>query len=59
MTIEEVRKERIKLEEKFCKLIDAFEKKTHTKVHRINVHYPEFNKEKGILEDCFSINVII
>lgn len=59
MTIEEVRKERIKLEEKFCKLIDAFEKKTHTKVHRINVHYLEFNKEKGILEDCFSINVII
>lgn len=59
MTIEEVQQEKIKLEEKFCKLINAFEKKTHTKVHNINVHYPEFNKEQGIIKDCFSITVII
>ena len=47
MTIEEVQQERIKLEEKFCKLIDAFEKKTHTKVDNIRVHYPVFNNEQG------------
>lgn len=59
MTIEEVQQERIKLEEKFCKLINAFEKKTHTKVHSINVHCTVYNKEQGILEDCFRITVSI
>ena len=59
MTIEEVQKERIKLEEKFCKLIDAFEKKTHTKVNTIRVHYPVFNNEQGNFKDCLSITVII
>ena len=59
MTIEEVQKERIKLEEKFCKLIDAFEKKTHTKVNTIRVHYPKFSNEQGFINDCFSITVII
>ena len=59
MTIEGVQQEKIKLEEKVCKLINAFEKKTHTKVNNIRVHYPEFNNEKGFINDCFSITVII
>ena len=59
MTIEEVQQEKLKLEEKFCKLINAFEKKTNTKVNNINVHHMVFNKEQGILEECFSITVII
>lgn len=59
MTIEEVQKERIKLEEKFCKLIDAFENKTHTKVNKIDVHYTVYNKAQGIFKDCLSITVVI